>query len=116
MVGAAIKGRKVIIIDDVITAGTAIRESAKTVETEGGGLKAIVVSLDRQEKPFDTASKSAIQLIEEDLNIPVLAVARLKHILGYLLGASTESAAESAVNTRKVDAIRLYRDRYGVYY
>lgn len=116
LVGADMKGRRVLVVDDVITAGTAIRESVSMLSAAEANLVAVAVSLDRQEKPTDTATTSAIQQVEQELKIPVIAVVRLKHILGYLLGMSTDSAAESAANTRKVDAIRLYRERYGVNY
>ena len=116
LVGADMKGRRVLVVDDVITAGTAIRESVSLLAAAEANLVAVAVSLDRQEKPTDASSMSAIQQVESELKIPVIAVVRLKHILGYLLGASADSAAENAVNMRKVDAIRLYRERYGVNY
>jgi uridine monophosphate synthetase len=116
LVGAVVKGRKVLIVDDVITAGTAIRESVAILKAAEAVLVGVAVSLDRQEKPTDSSTSSAIQQVEAELKVPVVAVVRLKHILSYLLGASVQSAAESAANTRKVDAIRLYREKYGVNY
>ena len=103
-----------MVVDDVITAGTAIRESFSILTKAGAELVAIAVSLDREEKPTDTAEHSAIQQVQKDFGIPVLSIVRLKHILGFLLGKSEGSAQEAAENTRKVDAIRLYREKYGV--
>ena len=63
MVGASIKGRRVLIVDDVITAGTAIREAVDLLRNSGAVIVAAVVCLDRQEKTSDTASTSAIQVV-----------------------------------------------------
>ncbi len=63
MVGASIKGRRVLIVDDVITAGTAIREAVDLLRSSGAVIVAAVVCLDRQEKTSDTASTSAIQVV-----------------------------------------------------
>jgi uridine monophosphate synthetase len=114
LVGADMKGKNVLVVDDVITAGTAIRESFGMLETVGARVVAISVSLDREERPTDTATRSAIQQVELDFGIPVLSIVKLRHILGFMAGKSENSAAEAADNTRKVDAIRLYRDKYGV--
>ena len=116
LVGASLKGRKVLVVDDVITAGTAIRESFNILGKAEAQVVAIAVSLDRQEKPTDTATYSAIQQVEQDFGIPVLSIVRLRHILGFLAGTSSSSAAEAAENARKMDSIRLYREKYGVGY
>lgn len=63
MVGAPIKGRRVLVVDDVITAGTAIREAVDLLRSAGAIIVAAVVCLDRQEKTSDTASTSAIQVV-----------------------------------------------------
>ena len=60
--GAAVGGRKVLIVDDVITAGTAIRESVQLLRSAGAVLVAVAVCLDRQEKTAETSSRSAIQV------------------------------------------------------
>jgi orotate phosphoribosyltransferase len=100
-VGAKIAGR-VMIIDDVITAGTAIRESIELIESLGARATAVTIALDRQEKGLGEVS--AIQELEQD-GIEVNAIIRLEHILEYL-------AASGAVKERA--AIETYRDRYGI--
>jgi orotate phosphoribosyltransferase len=61
-VGAAISGRRVLIVDDVITAGTAIREAVDILKTHSANLVAVAVALDRQEKVTEDATESAIQV------------------------------------------------------
>lgn len=114
LVGADVMGKKVLVVDDVITAGTAIRETFGVLSKAGASIVAICVSLDREEKPTEAASNSAIQQVEQEFGVPVLSIVKLTHILGFLTSKSETSAAEAAENTRKVDAIRLYRDKYGV--
>ena len=63
MVGAHIKDRRVLVVDDVITAGTAIREAVELLRSAGAIIVAAVVCLDRQEKTSDTATTSAIQVV-----------------------------------------------------
>ncbi|MFL2840666.1 MAG: orotate phosphoribosyltransferase [Pseudohongiellaceae bacterium] len=81
IVGAPLKGR-VLIVDDVITAGTAIREVMSLIEDAGAEATGVVVALDRQEK--GQSELSAIQEIEADYNIPVISIINLQQILDYL--------------------------------
>ena len=75
LIGAPLAGRKVLIVDDVITAGTAIREALALI-TEGGGTPAgIVIALDRQERVREDAALSAAQAVAADHGIAVVAVA-----------------------------------------
>ena len=100
-VGAEIAGR-VMIIDDVITAGTAIRESIALIEALGARVCAVTIALDRQEKGLGEVS--AIQELERD-GLEVISIIKLEHILEYLAnsGAGEQQAA-----------IEAYRAEYGI--
>lgn len=100
-VGADIAGR-VMIIDDVITAGTAIRESIALIESLGAAACAVTIALDRQEK--GRGELSAIQELEQH-GLEVVAIVRLEHILEYL-GARGERG--------KCAAIEAYLEKYGI--
>jgi len=102
IVGHALEGR-ILIIDDVITAGTAIRESMDIIEGAGAQPAGVVIALDRQER--GKGDKSAIQEVEQDYRIPVAAIARLENLVSYLAQRS---------DTEHLENIRAYRDRYGV--
>ncbi len=99
-VGAEIRGR-VMIIDDVITAGTAIREAIALIEATGATVTAVTIAVDRQER--GRGESSAIQELEQ-AGIRVVPIVRLEHILEYLHAAGR--AAERA-------AILAYLERYG---
>ena len=101
IVGAEIAGR-VMIIDDVITAGTAIRESIALIEGLGAEACAVTIALDRQEKGL--GELSAIQELEQR-GLRVISIIRLDHILEYLV-ASGDHAQQAA--------IEAYRERYGI--
>ena len=100
-VGAEIAGR-VMIIDDVITAGTAIRESIALIEGLGARVCAVTIALDRQEK--GGGETSAIQELEQQ-GLEVVSIVKLDHILEYL---SASGAGEQSA------AIEAYRARYGI--
>ncbi|KAF7715964.1 Orotate phosphoribosyltransferase [Penicillium ucsense] len=106
IVGAALKGKRVMIVDDVITAGTALREAVGIIEKEGGIVAGVVVLLDREERVSDSESKSAIGVAQRDLggNIPIRAVIGLHDLiekLGDKIGAA------------EVQRLKDYRARYG---
>lgn len=105
IVGAPLTGRA-LIIDDVITAGTAIREAVEILEVNGAELCGITVAMDRQEK--GTGEKSAIQEIEETYGVPVISIITLQNIIGYL--EQTQSPELSA----NLAAVQAYRETYGV--
>ncbi len=106
LIGAPLAGRKVLIVDDVITAGTAIREALSLI-TEGGGTPAgIVIALDRQERVREDAAQSAAQAVAADHGIAVVAVAGLVDLL--------EFAGERAELVGHRDALLAYRARYGI--
>ncbi|WP_274570790.1 orotate phosphoribosyltransferase [Neisseria leonii] len=103
LVGAPLKGR-VLIIDDVISAGTSVRESVKLIEAEGAVPAAVAIALDRMEK--GTGEQSAVQEVEQQYGLPVIAVANLRDLLALL-----ENRAELAAH---LEPVRAYRERYGV--
>ena len=102
IVGHALEGQ-ILIIDDVITAGTAIRESMDIIEAEGAKPAGVVIALDRQEK--GKGDKSAIQEVEQDYGIPVASIAKLENVIGFL---EQQADADHLAN------IRAYRDQYGI--
>ncbi len=105
IVGAELSG-KVLIIDDVITAGTAIREAVEILQNDGAQLNGIAVAMDRQEK--GTGELSAIQEIEQAYQISVTNIISLQNIIDYLEGSS------DSIMQRHLAAVAAYRDQYGV--
>lgn len=103
LVGAELAGR-VLVIDDVITAGTAIRESVKLIESTGATLAGVCVSIDRQER--GQHEKSAIQEIEDNYRIPVLSIAQLDTVITYL--------EDQKNHADLVAAIKRYRNEFGI--
>ena len=110
LVGAAVAGR-VLVIDDVISAGTSVRESVALIEAAGATPCAVVVALDRQEKATDggaDAPWSAVQFVERQLGLRVAAIATLDDLLHYL-----QSHEDTALGTHFA-RVAAYRERYGV--
>jgi len=103
LVGAAPKGR-VVIVDDVLTAGTALREAVRLLRAAGAEPVAAVIALDRQEK--GPTGASAVQEMERDSGIRVLPLVNVRTLLDYL----SQGAADAAT----IDAIRAYQAQYGV--
>ena len=81
IVGSKVKG-KVLIIDDVITAGTAVKEAYQLIKSSGANVAGLVVSIDRQE--IGSSNKSAIQELQENLNIPVVSIANLQDLINHI--------------------------------
>jgi orotate phosphoribosyltransferase len=104
LVGAALQGR-VLVIDDVITAGTAVREVIKMIDEAGAALAGVVIGLDRQERGADQLS--AIQEVERAHDAPVLSIINMGHIIDYL---ETEDHGPPGA----LAAMRQYRREYGV--
>ncbi len=104
LVGSALEG-KALIIDDVITAGTAIREVFDIVAPfKDAQISGVLIALDRQEK--GSGDFSAIQEVEQDFNVPVVSIIKLEHLLSYL--ENDESLSKYA------EAVSNYRDKYGI--
>lgn len=106
IVGASLKGKKVVIVDDVITAGTAIREAIDIIKKEGGELVGIIVAFDRQEKtPTATdddgqPGPSAIGEVRKQYGIPVLAILTLTDVVEYLKNLGGEEDLKRLDNYR----------------
>ncbi len=106
LIGAPLAGQRVLIVDDVITAGTAIREALAIILDAGGTPAGIVIALDRQERASEDDPRSAAQAVAAEHRIPVLAVAGLEDLLAFA-GKTTELVAQR-------DALLAYRARYGM--
>jgi orotate phosphoribosyltransferase len=103
MVGAPLEGR-ILVIDDVITAGTAVREVIALIESAGGLLAGVAIGLNRQER--GAGELSAIQELEQAHGVPVLSIIDMEHIIAYLTSAN--DAPDGALL-----AMQDYRQRYG---
>ena len=106
LIGAPLDGRRVLVVDDVITAGTAIREALATIRGAGGVPAGIVIALDRQEIAGEGQSRSAAQAVAAENGVPVVAVATLADLLDFA-GASTALAGERS-------RLQAYRAQYGI--
>ncbi|KAA8732043.1 orotate phosphoribosyltransferase [Acinetobacter qingfengensis] len=103
LVGADVQGKKVWIIDDVITAGTAIREVVSILQQAGAEVAGVLVALDRQER--GQSELSAIQEVQKQLNIPVHALITMKDLMDYL---------ESKGEIQALANMQAYRTQYGI--
>ncbi len=103
IVGAKLEG-EVVIIDDVITAGTSIRESVDIIKEQGARPSAVVIAVDRQERAGESR-RSAVQAVEDEYGIPVYSIINLNDIVTY-------AEHSDAVPDRQ--AVEAYRERYGV--
>jgi orotate phosphoribosyltransferase len=110
LVGAPVKG-KVVIIDDVISAGTSVRESVKLIRDAGAEPAAVLIALDRMEKSgtaTEIGEQSAVQAVEQEFGLPVVAIANLADVMTFL------SASINSELTNYLPAVKAYRERYGV--
>ncbi len=102
LVGAPLNGR-VLIIDDVITAGTSVRESVGIIRHAHASPTAVLIALDRQEKGQNNCS--AIQEVSEQFGLPVITIITLAHVIEYL---------QQIGDTSQLAAIQAYQTRYGI--
>lgn len=110
LVGAKLSGN-VVIIDDVISAGTSVRESVELIQKAGAKPCAVLIALDRMEKSgnaTEIGQYSAVQAVQNDFGIPVIGIANLKDVLLYL-----ERSENSALKDY-LPKVKAYRDEYGV--
>ena len=103
IVGPSLSG-KVIIVDDVITAGTAIKEASEIIVEAGAEISGILIALDRQEK--GEGDSSAVQEVSRELGVPVISIINLDQILAYAKNSPSELEAY-------VNRIENYREKYG---
>ncbi len=110
LVGAPVRGR-VLIVDDVISAGTSVRESIAMIRAAGAEPAGVAIALDRQERATQDgqdAPWSAVQFVQRELGLPVLAVATLADLMQVLQGSADPALAAYA------QPVQAYRERYGV--
>lgn len=118
IVGAPLRNKRVLIVDDVITAGTAIREAVEIIRREGGNVVGIVVALDRQEKVACEAEKnggeddgsqrgSTLEMVKKEFNVPVLAVLTLGGLIEAL------GKEEKGVGEEELRKMKEYKAKYG---
>lgn len=105
LIGAPLAGRRVLVVDDVITAGTAIREAMALITGVGGHVAGIAIALDREERLADDDARSAAQAVAADHAIPVTAIATLSDLLAF--------AGESGTLSAERERLLAYRARYG---
>ncbi|MGL9733946.1 MAG: orotate phosphoribosyltransferase [Symbiopectobacterium sp.] len=103
LVGSALQGR-IMLVDDVITAGTAIRESMGIIAANGATLAGVLIALDRHER--GTGAISAIQEVERDYQCQVISIIALQDLISFL--------AEKPEMAVHLDAVKAYRDRYAI--
>lgn len=117
LVGAPLKGR-VLIVDDVISAGTAVRESMALIRAAGATPHALAIALDRQEKATENGHDvpySALQYAQRQLGLHVCTIARLADVLGFLEGEDGGAGALSHADLQAYrQQVQAYRLRYGV--
>ncbi|MEI7786082.1 MAG: orotate phosphoribosyltransferase [Betaproteobacteria bacterium] len=118
LVGAPLKGR-VLIVDDVMSAGTAAREAIALIEAAGATPHAVAIALDRQEMATEKQADgqlvdvphSAVQYVQNTLGLQVCAIARLEDLLAYL---AAQAGGPSSELGQHLASVQAYRDRYGV--
>ncbi len=103
LVGSPLKG-KIMLVDDVITAGTAIRESMQLIKQHDASLAGVLIALDRQER--GQGELSAIQEVERDFDTQVISIVTLADVVAYL--------SEQESNAEAVASINQYRENYGI--
>jgi orotate phosphoribosyltransferase len=110
LVGAPVRGR-VLIVDDVISAGTSVRESIAMIRAAGGVPAGVAIALDRQERAThegQDAPWSAVQYVQQEYGLPVVAVATLADLMAVLQGS------DDPVLSAHAEPVQAYRARYGV--
>ncbi|MDA0153934.1 orotate phosphoribosyltransferase [Vibrio sp. Makdt] len=103
LVGSALEGR-IMLVDDVITAGTAIRESMEIIQANGADLAGVLVAIDRQEK--GKGELSAIQEVERDFGCAIISIVSLTDLVTFL--------EEKGTDVAHLEAVKAYRAQYGI--
>ena len=110
LIGAPVKG-KVVIIDDVISAGTSVRESVDLIRGAGAEPAAVLIALDRMERSgnaTEVGDQSAVQAVEQEFGLPVIAIANLADLMFFLTASSDTEL------TAYLPAVKAYREQYGI--
>ena len=100
-----------MIIDDVISAGTSVRESVDLIRGAGAQPAAVLIALDRMERSgnaVEIGEKSAVQAVEQEFGLPVIAIANLADLMAFLTASSDSEL------TNYLPAVKVYRDKYGI--
>ncbi|HEY4316454.1 MAG TPA: orotate phosphoribosyltransferase [Herbaspirillum sp.] len=111
IVGAKLQGR-VVIVDDVISAGTSVRESVEMIRAAGATPAAVVIALDRMErsgKDGQLSASSAVQEVAQQYGMPVISIGNLNDLFDYISGAGADPRL-----TQYTEAVSAYRQRYGI--
>lgn len=103
LIGSPLKGR-VLIVDDVISAGTSVRESVELIRSSGAIPAGVAIALDRMER--GSGARSAVQEVEADFGIPVISIANVRDLLGFI-----DNRPDFAPHKRSIEA---YRENFGV--
>jgi len=101
----------VLVVDDVMSAGTAVRESISIIQAAGATAHAVIIALDRQEKATENGldvNHSAVQYVQRQLGLQVCSIAKLTDLMQYLEKQSSQGLAADH------QRVQLYRQRYGV--
>ena len=107
-VGAPLKGKRVVVLDDVMTAGTALREAISIIQKQGGNVVGVVLLLTRQERVSDEEPRSAMKVAEDELGVPVRAVLKFEDIIELVEAGKVEGAGPE-----QVEQMKAYRVKYG---
>jgi orotate phosphoribosyltransferase len=110
LVGAPVQG-KVIIVDDVISAGTSVRESVDLIRAAGAEPVAVLIALDRMERSgnaTEIGEYSAVQAVEQEFGLPVVSIANLTNLMSFLTASSNSELS------KYLPAVKAYRDTYGI--
>ncbi|KAK5939497.1 orotate phosphoribosyltransferase [Knufia obscura] len=108
IVGAPLKDKRVVIIDDVMTAGTALREAVSIIQAQGGKVVGVVLLLTRQERVSDSEPRSAMKVAEDELGVPVRAVLNFEDIMEAVEAGKIEGAG-----AEQLEQMKVYREKYG---
>jgi len=114
LVGADINGKRCLLVDDVISAGTAIRDAKKILDMAGAKLVGVVIALDRQERTGadgELSQLSAVQSVQAEFGVDVLSIVGLDGLLAYL---EASDGQDSSKLEEHASDVRAYRQRYGV--
>lgn len=111
LVGADMAGKRVVIIDDVISAGTSVRESVRMIQAAGATPSAVLIALDRMEKSGtaeDVGQYSAVQSVQQEFDLPVFAIATLADLMVFLHESDNQQLVQHKAN------VAQYREKYGI--
>lgn len=106
--GGSLKGKKVCIIDDVLTAGTALRQAVSIIKAQGGEIVGVVLLLTRQERVSDSEPRSAMKVAEDELGVPVRAVLTFQDLIDAIQQGRIEGVGE-----KELVEMKKYQEMYG---